>query len=270
MLGNAPLTRPQRRNFLFFSCLFCRNRCGIRFNLLDEGIPGKCFRINNLSIDDAILGQLFTDLFGINIIQKTFYLLDVRRRSSFFRSRRRFRVIREAWSRNGQLLSGQCAAHIIQLSLFSFIQIITSFDQLSDMLLNRGPAQTHFFLKAPACEPESLAVVIHKAGGTIQVGMAVSTNAVFFLQKVLRRLGRGLAVIQGSDPQPASGKAGTAPENMIDLLVRNRKCRGLCLCTGCFRYFRFLIHPVDFFNLLFFGGKLKADLNRFRFSVAQA
>jgi len=55
MLGNAPLTRPQRRNFLFFSCLFCRNRCGIRFNLLDEGIPGKCFRINNLSIDEAFL-----------------------------------------------------------------------------------------------------------------------------------------------------------------------------------------------------------------------
>jgi len=27
---------------------------------------------------------------------------------------------------------------------------------------------------------------------------------------------------------------------------------------------------VDFFNLLFFGRKLEADLDRFRFSVAQA
>lgn len=276
MLRNTPLTRLQRRNLRFSRCCLSfrrflfRNRCDIRFDLLDEGIPGKGFRIHDLSIYNAIPGQLFTDLFGINIVQKILCFWNLSRLRRFFLFRGRFRVIRKAWGRNRQFLSGQCAAHIIQLQLFSFIQIVFIFDQLSDMLLYRGPAQTHFLLKAPARQPEALTVVIDKTGGTIQVGMAVSSNTVFFLQKILRRFRRRMAVIQGSDPEPASGKAGTAPENMIDFLVRNRKCRGFCLCTGSFLYFRFLIHLVDFFNLLFFGRKLEADLDRFRFSVAQA
>ena len=41
----------------------------ICFDLLDERIPGKRIRIDNLSIDNAILGQLFTDMIGINLIQ---------------------------------------------------------------------------------------------------------------------------------------------------------------------------------------------------------
>ena len=115
-------------------------------------------------------------------------------------------------------------------------------------------------------------VVFQSSTGRVAVEhMAVTSNAVFLFQEFLRRLGRGLAVIQGSDPKAAAGKAGTAPKDMIYFFIRNRKCRGLCLCTGwCFRYIRFLILPVDCFNLLCFRRKLKADLDSFRFSVAQA
>ena len=139
------------------------------------------------------------------------------------------------------------------------------------MLLYKRPAQAHFLLKAPTGQSKALPVVIHKAGGTVQVCVAVPSNTVFLFQEFLRRLGCRLTVIQGSDPKPPTGKAGTAPEDMIYLFIRNRKCRGLCLCTGwCFRYFRFLILPVDFFNLLRFGRKLKADLDCFRLAIAQA
>ena len=74
MLRNTPLAWSQRRNlrlsrcFWFFRFLSC-NRCNICFDLLDEGIPGKRIRIDNLSIDNAILSQLFTDLVGVNLIQ---------------------------------------------------------------------------------------------------------------------------------------------------------------------------------------------------------
>ena len=101
--------------------------------------------------------------------------------------------------------------------------------------------------------------------------MTMPTYAVFLFQEFLRRLGRRLTVIQGGNPKPAAGKAGTAPKDMINLFVRNRKCRGLCLCTGwCFRYFCCFILTVDFFNLLRFGRKLKADLDCFRLMIAQA
>ena len=139
------------------------------------------------------------------------------------------------------------------------------------MLLYKRPAQAHFLLEAPTGQSKSLTVVIHKAGCAIQVGMAVSSNAVFFLQELLRFLGCGMAVIQGGNPKAAAGKAGTASEDVIYFFIRNRKCRGLCLCTGwCFWYFRFLILSVDFFNLLRFRRKLKAYLDCFRLSIAQA
>ena len=139
------------------------------------------------------------------------------------------------------------------------------------MLLHGRPAKAHFLPEPSTGQPEALAVVVHKAGCAIQIGMAVAADAVFFLQELLRFLGCGMAVIQGGNPKPPTGKAGTAPEDMINLFIRNRKCRGLCLCTGwCFRYFRFLILPVDCFNLLRFGRKLKADLDCFRLTIAQA
>lgn len=179
--------------------------------------------------------------------------------------------MRETRDRRRQLLPGQCAAHIIQLLLFSLIQIVPAFDQLSDVLFNKRPAQAHFLLEAPTGQSKALTVVVHKAGGAIQIGVAVPANAVFLFQEFLRSLGRRLTVIQGGNPKPAACKAGTAPKDMINLFVRNRKCRGLCLCTGwCFQYFRFLILSVDFFNLLRFSRKLKADLDCFRLAIPQA
>lgn len=139
------------------------------------------------------------------------------------------------------------------------------------MLLYKRPAQAHFLLEAPTGQSKSLTVVIHKAGCAIQVGMAVSSNAVFFLQELLRFLGCGMAVIQGGNPKAAAGKAGTASEDVIYFFIRNRKCRGLCLCMGLYGgYFRFLALPVNRFNLFLFGWNLEAKLNRIRLRVGQA
>ena len=180
-------------------------------------------------------------------------------------------AVQEGDAENGCFLSGQCAAHIIQLLLFSLIQIISAFDQLSDMLLYKRPAQAHFLLEAPSCQAKPLTVVIHKAGGAIQVGVAVPANAVFLFQEFLRSLGRRLTVIQGGNPKPATCKAGTAPKDMINLFVRNRKCRGLCLCMGLYGgNILSLGLPVNRFNLFLLGWDLEANLNRIRLRVGQA
>ena len=93
MLRNTSLAWSQRRNLRFrrrlllFSCFLCRNRFDVRFDLLNERIPLKCLRINNLSVDDAILGQLFTDLLRINLIKRVFCFQSVGRIGRFFRFR---------------------------------------------------------------------------------------------------------------------------------------------------------------------------------------
>lgn len=136
------------------------------------------------------------------------------------------------------------------------------------MLLHGRPAQPHFLPEASTGQPEALAVVVHKAGCAIQIGMAVAADAVFFLQEILRFLGRGMAVIQSGNPKSAACKAGTAPKDMINLFVRNRKCRGLCLCMGLYGGDnRFLGLPVNRFNLFLFGWDLEANLNRIRLRV---
>ena len=58
---------------------------------------------------------------------------------------------------------------------------------------------------------------------------------------------------------------------MIYFFIRNRKCRGLCLCMGLYDgYFRFQGLPVNRFNLFLFGWNLEAKLNRIRLRVGQA
>ena len=57
------------------------------------------------------------------------------------------------------------------------------------MLLHSRPTQLHFLLKAPTAQAKTLTVVIHKAGGAVQVGVTVPANAVFLFQEFLRRLG---------------------------------------------------------------------------------
>ena len=58
---------------------------------------------------------------------------------------------------------------------------------------------------------------------------------------------------------------------MIYFFSRNRKCRGLCLCTGLYGgNSRFLGLTVNRFNLFFFGWDLEAKLNRIRLRVGQA
>ena len=75
------------------------------------------------------------------------------------------------------------------------------------MLLHDRPAKAHFLPEASTGQSEALAVVVHKAGCAIQIGMAVPADAVFFLQEILRFLGRGMAVIQSGNPKPSTGKA---------------------------------------------------------------
>lgn len=55
---------------------------------------------------------------------------------------------------------------------------------------------------------------------------------------------------------------------MIYFFIRNRKCRGLCLCMGLYGGDnRFLGLPVNRFNLFLFGWDLEANLNRIRLRV---
>ena len=278
MFRNAAFTGLKGRNIRFFSGGFLsRYRSYIGLHLLNEWIPGKRFRIDHFAVHNAVSCKLFADRVRINVIQRVclirlfLHIGRIRRFRHCFIVNRRDRLIRKARNRHGQILAGQCAAHLIQLLPFRVIQIVSAFDQPADMLFHSRPAQLHFLLKAPTGQPESLTVVVHEAGGAIQVGVAVPANAVFLFQEFLRSLGRRLTVIQGGNPKPAACKAGTAPKDMINLFVRNRKCRGLCLCTGwCFQYFRFLILSVDFFNLLRFSRKLKADLDCFRLAIPQA
>ena len=58
---------------------------------------------------------------------------------------------------------------------------------------------------------------------------------------------------------------------MIYFFIRNRKCRGLCLCMGLYGGDnRFLGLTLNCFNLFLFGWNLEANLNRIRFRVGQA
>ena len=58
---------------------------------------------------------------------------------------------------------------------------------------------------------------------------------------------------------------------MIYFFIRNRKCRGLCLCMGLYGGDnRFQGLPVNRFNLFLFGWDLEANLNRIRLRVGQA
>ena len=57
------------------------------------------------------------------------------------------------------------------------------------MLFYSRPAQLHFLLKAATGQANALTVVVHKAGGAVQVGVTVPANAVFLFQEFLRRLG---------------------------------------------------------------------------------
>ena len=75
------------------------------------------------------------------------------------------------------------------------------------MLLHGRPAKPHFLPEASTGQSEALAVIVHKAGCAIQIGMAMAADAVFFLQEILRFLGRGMAFIQSGNPKPPTGKA---------------------------------------------------------------
>ena len=58
---------------------------------------------------------------------------------------------------------------------------------------------------------------------------------------------------------------------MIYFFIRNRKCRGLCLCMGLSGGDnRFLGLTLNCFNLFRFGWEFKGNLNGFRFRIAQA
>jgi hypothetical protein len=81
----------------------------------------------------------------------------------------------------------------------------------------------------------------------------VTADAVFVPQERLRVLRRRVAVIECRDPEPAALKARAAPQDMVDLLIRNRKRRDGCLCAGRGGYlFCFLGLPVNAGDLLVF------------------
>ena len=181
---------------LIRGCFLSSYRSHISLHLLNERIPGKRFRINHFTVHNTVLRKLFPDRGGINIVQRIlcfWHFLQCIGRFRRFRRCFRFRIcnrlICKTRDRHRQLLSGQSAAHLIQLLSFRIIQIVSAFNQPANMLLHSRPAQLHFLLKAPTAQAKTLTVVIHKAGGAVQVGVTVPTNSVFLFQEFLRCLG---------------------------------------------------------------------------------
>ena len=202
MFRNAAFTRTKGRNIrlclrLLLICgrFLSRDHSRIRLHLLNERIPGKRFRIDHFTVHNAVSCKLFTDCSRINIIQRVclirlfLHIGCIRRFRHCFIVNRRDRLIRKARNRHGQILPRHGAAHIVQLLSFRIIQIVSAFNQPANMLLHSRPAQLHFLLKAPTAQAKTLTVVIHKAGGAVQVGVTVPANAVFLFQEFLRCLG---------------------------------------------------------------------------------
>ena len=76
--------------------------------------------------------------------------------------------------------------------------------------------------------------------------MTVAADTVFVLQERLCVLRRRMAVIESRDSQPAALKARAPTEDVIDLLIGNRKRRAGCLAAGSgMRLFRFCLAFVD-------------------------
>ena len=203
MFRNAAFTRTKGRNIrlclrLLLNCgrFLSRDRSRIRLHLLNERIPGKRFRIDHFTVHNAVSCKLFTDRGRINIIQRILCFWRFpqcigrfRRFRRCFRFRICYRLICKTRDRHGQILPGHGAAHIVQLLPFRVIQIVSTFNQPADMLFHSRPAQLHFLLKAATGQANALTVVVHKAGGAVQVGVTVPANAVFLFQEFLSLLG---------------------------------------------------------------------------------
>ena len=100
------------------------------------------------------------------------------------------------------------------------------------MLFHSRPAKLHFLPETTPGQAHPLAVVVHKAAGAVQVCVAVTADTVFVPQERLRVLWRWVAVIECRNPHPSALKARAAPQDMVDLLIGNRKRRDGCLCAG--------------------------------------
>ena len=275
MLRDNPLIRVERRSILrcrlrfpryrfshrLLSFLIPSDRSHIRFHLLNERIPGQGFGINQLAVHNSAFCQARPDRSGVNIVQTIIWFLAFRGRAL----RKLFFCILWGACRKGRISGtrgwhrkpgiGERYPHFSEACLFRVRQVRTALYQAADMLLHSRPAQLHFLPEATPGEAHALAVVIHKAAGAVQVCMTVAADTVFVLQERLRVLRRRMAVIESSDSQPAALKARAPTEDVVDLLIGNRKRRDGCLCAGSgMGLFRFCLAFVDSGDLLSLCG----------------
>ena len=121
--------------------------------------------------------------------------------------------------RRRQLGAGEGALHFRKALLFPLCQVGAVLHHAANLLFHSGPAQPDFLGEAAPGQAQALTVVIHKAVGAIQPGMAVTADTVFVLQEFLRFLRAGMLRIQGRDPEFAALVPAAAPQDMLKVFL---------------------------------------------------
>ena len=223
---------------------------------LDEGALAQRFSVHNFAVDDTGLGKTLPNAFGVN-------------RFILFNIRLAHRLVCQPRLGFRQFTPGIGLPHIIQLLLFCFSQIGATLYHGANLLFDCRPAHQHVAVLRTVRQLDAFGVIVHETAITVQIGMAVSTGAVFFFQKILRILGRWIPVIQRRDTELTPSKAGAAAQHILDFFFRNRKCRGLSLCTGCRDWYGwFFDHSVNVSDLFRFAWDEETHLLYIRFGQA--
>ena len=90
--------------------------------------------------------------------------------------------------------------------------------------------------------------------------MAVTADAVFLFQKILRRLRRGMGSVKSRDPQLTTIKPAASPQGMLYFLIRKNEHGGFfTLRARC-------NHVFDLFLLFGFIGEQRRLLHRFGYA----
>lgn len=104
--------------------------------------------------------------------------------------------------------------------LFLWSEVCALLHHVSDITLDRMPAQVVFLIGFPAPELHAAGVVVNKTAGTIQKGMAVTADSVFITQEDPGIHWCRILRVKSGNPQFSAFKAGTALKNMFYFFVR--------------------------------------------------
>ena len=129
------------------------------------------------------------------------------------------RRIMRAGNRHRDFLARHAAHHFLIACLLIRRQIPAIFHHVPHMFFNDSPGHAHLFFISSAGQSHCLSVIIHKASATGQVGMAVTADAVFLFQKILRRPGCGMRSVKCRDPHFPALKPTATAQNMFYFFI---------------------------------------------------